>query len=50
MNRQDLSKANLTNFKPRSQVVNVPELLLSYASAGRKKQTSGKTLVASKFN
>ena len=37
------SKANLTNFKTRSQVENVPELLLGYALAGRKKPTSGET-------
>ena len=41
------SAANLTNFKARSQVVNVPELLLGYASAGRKKPTSGETLEVS---
>src|SRR2546430_12389565 len=36
-------ETNLTNFKAHSQVVNVPELLLCYASAGRKKPTSGET-------
>ncbi len=41
------SAANLTDFKARSQVVNVPELLLGYALAGRKKPTSGKTLEVS---
>ncbi len=39
--------ANPANFKSRSQVENVPELLLGYALAGRKKQTSGKTLEVS---
>ena len=41
------SAANLTNFKPRPQVVDAPELLLGYALSGRKKPTSGKTLVVS---
>ena len=42
-----LSRHTRLTFKTRSQVVNVPELLLSYALAGRYKLTSGKTLEVS---
>ena len=39
------SAANPANFKSRPQVVNVPELELSYALSSRIKQTSRKTLL-----